>query len=349
MIWIKPTETISLFHDYGGLWWDYEDGQLYGIEAYGDGGKRAVRRILDEETVERVLRFPSAVDDGQPVMSADFVSGQLGILITRCATAGIYQRSVPTIHWFESNVNQAVAHFNLYGGASSFTRTPGDYPHTYFIFQFSDSDGYIHRWNSVWTTGTPETYHQMASWRSLYGQIRSFGVQDFEDVTTPSRYLIAATQTGEFRWIDTVNWVDNTKIISIYKTLGVLKCQSVSDITLDRANNLLWILDSGKKLHLVELEPFGTELPSYENTAVAVKMMAADKEISPGATTKVYAQVLDMWGQPIERSNINVDFIAGDALGKFYDAESQSYKTKAVVKTESTGVAEATYRADNNG
>lgn len=351
MIWIKPDMTFTLEHEYGGIYWEYETNNVYGVEAKGTSTKRYVRKISDQsEDIAQWLNFPADVSDNREIVAAEFFSGLIGVLISRRVKVGDYWKMVPTIHWYDRGHTNPSAYNNLYNNAINFARVPRS--GGTFIYQYSDADGTIARWDSVWEDekDTPDKYHQMTSWRGQYGQARAFALQDFDAIEVPKKYLVVASPTGVIRWADLDYWSAEQKILPIYKEVGILKCQQLTDIALDRRNNVLWILDGRSKLHLVVLEPFGTEEADYTNTPKALRLTPELRLVDPGQEISVEAQLLDMWGQPVAIPDKKAQFISS-GLGEFYiggDGEDEEWGITVTTDTDSNGIAQAVYRGSNS-
>lgn len=350
MIWIKPDMTFTLENEYGGIYWEYETNNVYGVDAKGVGTVRRVRLISDQsEEIAQRLYFPADVSDDREILAADFFSGVIGVLIMRRVSVGSYWKMVPTIHWYDRGHTQPSAYNNLYNNAINFARVPRS--GGTFIYQYSDADGTIARWDSVWSSDeTPYKYHQMCPWRGQYGQARAFALQDFGAIEVPRKYLVVASPTGAIRWTDLEVWSAQQKILPIYKEVGILKCQQLTDIALDRRNNVLWVLDGRSKLHLVVLEPFGTEEADYTNTPKALRLTPELRVVDPGQEISVEGQLLDMWGQPVAIPDKEVQFISS-GLGEFYiggDGEDEEWGITVTMNTDSDGIAQAVYRGSDS-
>lgn len=352
MIWIKPDQTYNLEYEYGAVFWNYETQKLYGVGLQGITGstsKRFIRNLTDlSEDLVHTISFPSDVRGDSNTLAADFFSGQLGVLVNRKApiTGSSRTKTIPCIYWFPWGVPMPTDYSHLYGGTTCFARvarTVGDY-----TFHFSDSDGNFARWSSSWTDTkyTPESQEELVPWRGEYGQVRSLAWKTPPESTGASiRHLVIASPSGAIRWADMQYWMLQNKVMPIYKELGVIKCGSLRDITIDRNNNLLWILDGTQKLHLVVLEPFGTEETGYTNAPRALQMTPELRAVDPLQEMTIEAQLLDMWGQPVALQDKEVQFVSA-GLGEFEDGDDWSITV--TTNTDGDGIARAVYRGSES-
>ena len=356
MIWIKPDKSYSLQNEYGAIFWRFGNKLLYGIDALGEGNHRAIRE-LSEQSEEKIglLYFGSWVPEETLTLSAEHWAGQIGVLLEYHATVNFRMDMYSTITWYNWGETNPTGDYNrLYRGTASFTlrHEPGEPPETRGIYHPEEATGGIARWNGVWSSDddTPESKGQILSWRGKYGSIRGMTMDDgpggSED--DPQNYLVIAGSDGSIRWMDISEWTDTKRAFALYKQFGIIGAKEIRDIAIDRHENILWILDGGKKLHKIELEPFGSESSGYINTPKGLKLTPELWEIDPGEAISIEAQVLDMWGEAIRQEGIEVQFISS-GLGEFLiDEDEEDYSITMTTNTNDQGIAEVVYRGSES-
>jgi hypothetical protein len=355
-MYIRAAKIIDLEREYGAVYWNYETEEIGLIEVKGSTGHNRDVYLIDtdtnEETFKMTLQFGIAkysLDDEDPVRSACYFSGQLGVLVDTTQVKSGYKRAISRICWFRpTGLATMPPDFNeLYSPFASFALRNETVAGRTFFFQEAASGG-IMRWGA--SDPTAARIYQIFPWRTVYGNVRGMDFWENGETTSPEEHLVIAGENGLVVWMDVSDWLGpgaaTTLVMNKYKAFGCLEAKDITDITIDRVNNILWVLDQGKRLLQYNMEPFGDESEDYENTPQAIKVWTEDAEIAVGDETDCFGQFYDMWGQLIEREDLPVDFIAGGGLGKFYDEEADEYKISVRTFTDEDGIATAIYKAN---
>lgn len=363
MAWIRCSRDYRLSRRYGGIYWNYEDGQVYGVPEREDDPTDTVRRIYlltegQETVIPLELDFEHYELPGDaPVRCAQFWSGELGVLTQ-------IQKRGDDGWWY---VEQTIFWFNRYGGPeadkhfwdmAAFTLRHEDGDCRVFFFQDQEA-GNIVRWHTgMLSTKDPGDTRQYLPWRSEGGEVRGMDFQDCIitdhtpelDTVTPSQMLVMACHGGRIVWMNVEEWSgfggadDDILSMKFYKSFGAVEARDISDICIDRNNNVLYVLDSGNHLLVYELEPFGEEVEEdYTNTPRTCRMEVSASSVPAGfGTITVFGMFYDQWDQLIEKPDLLTELISGSARGQFADGTSWSYRKQTT--TDDDGIFSATYR-----
>jgi hypothetical protein len=367
--YILATEEFRLNRRFGGIfcaWNDapYAAGKVYGIlerldEYSGSANTRPVYDITDgadttEATPVSELNFDSKGLDGDiPVRCAQFVSGQIQTLIDVPTLfedpehpGTPYQGFTQIVYgWEKSGV--WVGEQALWPNSCAFAMRLEDGGIRRGTFFLGEADGLLVRWASD-APAPPGYSGQFIPWRTEGGQIKALDFDDTPEsggsIELPTKYIVIANQGGWVVWLDVSGWTNDIISAKHHKSFGAIQARDISDIAIDRTNNILWVLDNGTRLLKYELEPFGTEADGYANTPKEIVMRPSSKIVAPDGTISLTGELYDMWGQRIETPGLTYEVISGNARGKFL--EGSTYKTKARGVTGVDGRFTATYKAN---
>ncbi len=323
---------FQLSRRYGGIWWSYEDGHLYLVPEKGDTDGETDRQFFSfRDGTENLEGIFVGLTGSMPVKGAQFKSGGVGILTHDIA------RQFTSVYWYEPDSGNLAktATQNIIKYVGAFTAFSEGLK---VIYYYGDpTNGVLYRHDPIY--GDPIGKLTFLPFREDFGSPRAFDMDG--DINLPQDYLIALVGNRAI-WFDVSDWTNSTKKLRFYKSIGLVQARDVSDIAIDRANNILYVLDNGNRLLVYALEPFGTEESGYTNTPKTVRMTADSIVLDASDETEVFAELFDMWDQQIDDEGLPVEFISGNALGRFWDGEA--WKTRVVAHTESDGRAYVTYR-----
>lgn len=336
----------------GAVYYNYEDRGIYLVDRVGSGGRRKVYWF---DTSENKLEESFFLNTGQyniknhaHVSSAVFFSGEIGLLIDHTASVtGGKARHITRIIWFndDGSAVSPPAYNDLYSPLSSFALR-----HYYgnvrtFFFQDAPS-GAMMRWPQGGFP--PASTYDFIPWRTRYGEVMGMDFWDKESVSDPKTHLVTAQSNGLIVWSDISNWGGEGygAYAEEYKRFGCIEAKEINDIAIDRNENKLYVLNKFNQLLIYNLEPFADEAVGYVNTPKSLILVPEFKEIAPGSQMDVFGMATDMWEQLIEAEDIEINFISGSALGKFYDHASNEFRPSTTVMTAANGIATARYRAN---
>lgn len=358
---IRATESYRLSNRYGGIYWNYETNKICGVLERAAASESTVRDFYDltdgveGKLGELDLSAYSGLSGDSPVRSAQFFSGQIGVLMDQeyeytIPGVGRYMTMLQVIFWFATAGAAAPGENHFWNGIGAFAVRLEDVNRSFF-FQ-GPAEGNLVRWNVSENTGdiNPGVTKQYLPWRSEGGEVRGLNFQDCTgsiSINTPSQMLVIGSHGGRVAWMDVSGWDVDALSMKYYKTLGCLEGRDISDIAIDRTNNILYVLDSGNTLLKYELEPFGSEQSGYNNTPQICQLYADTKTISQGGTITIYGVFRDMWDQIIDTEGLAVELISGGNLGSFQSGST--WVKKIQVETNSSGVFSVTYKGNSTG
>lgn len=337
---VRATKRYRLNKRFGGVAWNYENGQLYLVPLEQEDAADESRKLylFDPDGSPRVsesgIELVNTDDVTHPqaryrylsrLESLSFSAGQWRAFQTYLPPLYRGLDEDPLMHavgiWTKAGAPAEPAHRLNEDAYPSYADRVIDEKHEY---------AYTSRRNGlyIWRAGVTNPW-TARSFATIADEMRPADI-DGDSIDNPFEYLVMFTPRGIIRWLDVQAW-DATgggggAHYALWKSFVAFDAMGgIQDITIDRANNRLWVL-TDNELQRYDLDDYydPESLETNENAAHALIAIDPPTMAQEEVATAIVFQLLDMWGRPTQISGATVEVTAANDRGLFTAGDLQS-------------------------
>lgn len=339
LVGVRATKRYRLSRVYGGCAWRPDDGLIYLVPQDNPSPTGTSRMLYKFD----LTATPHEISSGITLLATDDAAwrGVLGNLVFLSGRWHGFMSIVPPIsHGPATDPTMHQIGIWEAGGAA-------DTPHpTWEDALPSAADrvklgghefAFTSRRNGliIWRVGVPSAWYAR-SFVTLRDDSRPAEFDwdpNADDLFLPTRYLVMWTGAGEVRWWDVGSWDAAAGAhYSDWKRIYPMDSAGrIQDLTIDRANNRLWILTTSKELQRYDLPPFAPVGEGWnDNDPKSLVPILIPTVVQVGSIHSIVFLLLDAWGRPTSRSGATVEVSLGNASGSLTFDMQTGIKVDAV-------------------